>query len=120
MDSAPATDIDIDYQEKFHRAINNDLNMPQALAVVQEMLKSDLAPEIKLSTVFDFDRILGLDLNRVAGIQTLPEEVEKLVAARRKARQDKDWALSDQLRDQMQAMGYVVQDKPDGMKVFKP
>jgi cysteinyl-tRNA synthetase len=118
-DAGPASEIDQGYKDKFTETLNNDLNMPQALAVVQTLLKSGLEPGIKLATVLDFDQVLGLDLDQVGAEQTLPGEIQALVDARQKARQDKQWALSDQLRDQIQDLGYVVQDGPQGMKVFK-
>ena len=117
---ARASDIDAVYQQKFTAALNNDLNMPQVLAVVQELLKSELDDGVKLATVMDFDRVLGLDLDKVGAEQVLPPEIQALVDTRRQARKDKDWSLSDQLRDQIQALGYTVQDGPQGMKVFKP
>lgn len=120
MDESRPGEIDTAFREKMYRAINNDLNMPQALAVVQDLLKSNLTPDSKLATVFNFDRILGLDLHLTGKGDTLPEEVQQLVDARQKARKEKDWALSDQLRDQIQALGYIVQDGSQGMQVFKP
>jgi cysteinyl-tRNA synthetase len=119
IDSAQASQADPGYQEKFMQAINNDLNMPQALAVVQEMLKSELPASIKLASVFDYDRVLGFGLKESGAGQALPAQVQALADARVKARKEKQWALSDQLRDQIQALGYVVQDTPQGMKVFK-
>ena len=111
--------IAADYKDKFLQAINDDLNMPRAMAVVQETLKSGADQSDKLATVFDFDRVLGLDLDRVDRDETLPEEVMKLVSARQRARTDKNWTDSDRLRDEIQALGYIVQDTKDGMKVFK-
>ncbi len=109
-----------DLRAKFLQEINDDLNMPRAMAVVQELLKSDRLPEDKLATVFDFDRVLGLDLARADKAATLPAAIEQMVAARIKARQERDFARSDELRDAIQAHGYIVQDTPEGMKVFKP
>jgi cysteinyl-tRNA synthetase len=121
MDSgARSAGIDAVYQQKFNAALNNDLNMPQVLAVVQELLKSDLDDGVKLATVMDFDRVLGLDLDKVSAEQVLPPEIQTLVDTRQQARREKNWSLSDQLRDQIQALGYTVQDGPQGMKVFKP
>ncbi|MEJ2039889.1 MAG: cysteine--tRNA ligase, partial [Desulfosarcinaceae bacterium] len=111
---------DASMQEQFRSTVNNDLNMPQAMAVVQDLLKSDLPAGVKLATAYDFDRILGLDLDRLDSDQALPDEVQQLVSARQEARKSKQWELSDQLRDQIQALGYQVQDTPQGMKVFKP
>ena len=120
MEEGQATVPDDGFREKFRATLNNDLNMPQALAVVQELLKSDLDAGIKLATVMDYDRVLGLDLGKLSAAQTLPSEIQALAEARHQARKDKNWALSDQLRDQIQSLGYTVQDGPQGMKVFKP
>ncbi len=108
------------FQHKFLAEINDDLNMPRAMAVVQELLKSDLPAENRLATVFDFDRVLGLDLARADKEERLPAAIEQMVADRLKARQDRAFARSDELRDAIQAQGYIVQDTPEGMKVFKP
>ena len=120
MGRAKASEIDDTYKSKFMEALNNDLNMPQALAVVQDLLKSDFRPEVKLATVFDFDRVLGLDLEKCTADQSLPDEIQSLADARQRAREEKQWKLSDQLRDEIQSKGYVVQDSPQGMKVYKP
>ena len=93
--------------------------MPRAMAVVQELLKSELAPEDRLATVFDFDRVMGLDLSQADQAGALPDAIEQMIAERNKARQTRDFARSDELRAAIEAQGYVVQDTPDGMKVFK-
>ena len=107
------------YKQKFIKELNDDLNMPRALASVQEALKSDMDDSEKLATVLDFDRVLGLDLEKVTVSEELPENIQQKIAARKKARAEKNWALSDQLRNEIQAFGYVVQDAKDGMTVFK-
>ena len=112
--------LSAEYKGKFLQAVNDDLNMPRTMAVVQETLKSELSEADKLFCVFDFDRVLGLDLARVGQKDALPDEVQKLVDARSRARAEKKWNLSDQLRDEIQALGYVVQDTKGEMKVFKP
>jgi cysteinyl-tRNA synthetase len=108
-----------EFREKFLEALNDDLNMPRALAVLQEMLKSSLSAAEKYRTIADYDRVLGLDLDQVSRAEVLPAEVQQLVDARIKAREDKDFATSDRLRDKLQALGYMVQDAKDGMKVIK-
>jgi cysteinyl-tRNA synthetase len=108
-----------DFQRKFQSAVNNDLNLPQAMAVVQETLKSPITDADKLAAVADFDRVLGLDLNKVAEKDALPPDVQAKVEARKRARDTKNWALSDHLRDEIQAMGFIVQDAKEGMKVIK-
>lgn len=108
-----------EYKNKFLAAVNDDLNMPRAMAVIQEMLKSGIGDAEKLATILDFDRVLGLSLDRLDQEQALPAEVQKRVDARRRARKSKDFATSDQLRAEIEAMGYLVQDTKDGMKVIK-
>ena len=111
--------VNAEFKTKFVAAINDDLNMPRAMAVVQEMLKSKISDAQKYSTILDFDRVLGLQLDRLDKVQALPEAVQKLVDARQQARQAKDFAASDQLRAEIEALGYQVQDTKDGMKVVK-
>jgi cysteinyl-tRNA synthetase len=94
--------------------------MPRAMAVIQEMLKSDMPSSEKQTTILDFDRVLGLSLDQVDKPQELPVEVQKLVEVRRRAREAKNWAESDRLRDEIQALGYTVKDTRNGMKLLKP
>ncbi len=114
-------EIHKEYKEKFLEAINDDLNTPQALAVAQELLKSDLMPEIKLATILKFDRILGLKLDEVEtqNFASLREDAQKLVDARQKARKEKNWAESDKLREEIEKAGYTVEDTAEGMRVIK-
>jgi cysteinyl-tRNA synthetase len=111
--------IDDRFREKFRREINDDLNMPRAMAVVQELLKSELAAADKLATLYDFDRVMGFGLEQVDQEESLPEDIRKMADERLKARAAKNWALSDELRDAIQERGYIVQDTSQGTKVFK-
>ena len=108
-----------EYKTKFLGAINDDLNMPRAMAVVQEMLKSNIADVDKHATVLDYDRVLGLRLDKVDKPAKLPQKIILLVAERQAARDAKDWAASDRLRDTIQELGYLVQDTKEGMQVIK-
>ena len=113
------------YQEKFTEQICDDFNTPQALATVHEMMQSDIVPKDKLATIFDFDSILGLKicekvkLLRKEQRETIPEEIQKLVSEREIARQNKDWAKSDNLRDEILAKGFEVLDTSEGPKIVK-
>ena len=115
----PGHPISSDYKNKFLEAVNDDLNMPRAMAVVQDLLKSSIAEAQKHATLLDFDRVLGLNLDRVNKSEELPLEIQTLIDARQKARQDKQWATSDRLREEIEALGFMVQDTKDGMKVIK-
>jgi cysteinyl-tRNA synthetase len=118
-DADAKTSVNAEFKNKFSEAINDDLNMPRAMAVVQEMLKSKIRDAQKYRTILDFDRVLGLQLDHLDQAQALPAAVQKLVDARQQARLAKDFAASDQLRAEIEALGYQVQDTKDGMKVVK-
>jgi cysteinyl-tRNA synthetase len=115
----PRQAVHPEFREKFLTAINDDLNMPRAMATIQEMLKSDIPSAEKHATILDFDRVLGLSLDQVDQAQELPADVQALVDARRRARASKDWAGSDRLRDEILARGYTVKDTRDGVKLIK-
>ena len=71
--------INTDFKYKFLEAINDDLNMPRAMAVIQEMLKSNIGDTEKCTTILDFDRVLGLKLNQLDKTQALPEAAAGMV-----------------------------------------
>jgi cysteinyl-tRNA synthetase len=111
--------VNIDFRNRFLEVLNDDLNMPQALAVVQELLKSDLGDGDKLATILDFDCVLGLDLDKLSEAEEIPLEIRELVELRNKAREDKNWEESDRLRDEIQSRGYVVEDGKVGFLISK-
>ncbi|MBI9084667.1 MAG: cysteine--tRNA ligase [Desulfobacterales bacterium] len=111
---------DHEFKMRFLEETNDDLNMPRAMAVVQELIRADLPDGVKLATVMEFDRsVLGLELDRPVAEENLPDAIRAMGQQRLEARADKDWAKSDRLRDELQALGYTVQDDKDGMKIFK-
>ena len=69
--------------------------------------------------LLDFDKVLGLEINKQEKDEKLPEEIEKLVEERKQARSDKNWSLSDELRDKISSLGYNVKDTKDGMEITK-
>ncbi len=111
--------IDKNFKEKFLEVINNDLNIPRALAIVQELLKSALPNEEKLAAVLDFDKVLGLSLSEAHKKEELPEEIKKLTAAREKAREENNFKESDRLRAEIENRGYIVEDSKEGTRVFR-
>lgn len=98
--------------EKFAAFVADDINSPLALSVMWEALKSPASRDI-YNLVLDFDRFLGLKLNELKEEKTsIPHEISALAEQRKLARLNKDYALSDQLRDQISALGYTILDKP--------
>jgi len=111
------------FVDDFTKAINDDLNTPQAIALTWDLIKSECPGEMKLTTILKFDEILGLDLKHY--IQTahnmlkhIPQAVTNLLQERNIARKEKDWGKSDELRDKIFSFGYVVEDTVNGQKLL--
>lgn len=103
--------------ERFQVHVNNDLDMPKALAVVHEVLRSKLSPGEKLTLLGSFDRVLGLSLlERAARLSTIAPEEQALLDRRQQARVNKDWKESDLLRQQLANGGLEVKDTPTGQR----
>jgi cysteinyl-tRNA synthetase len=110
--------VDESYADRFAEHINDDLNLPRALALTWELVKSDLPPSTKKATLLLFDRVLGLDLaNWKPREEDVPEPILALVAQRQQARGEKRWADADDLRRQVIEAGYEIEDTPQGPKV---
>lgn len=111
-----------EYEQQFHSAINDDLNVPLAIGIMWTMLKEEKSKDI-YELALKMDEVTGL---RLAQAQRkteekidLPDDVQQLVEERAKARADKDWALSDSLRDQINAKGYQIKDGKEGQTITK-
>ena len=102
----------------FVAALDDDLDLPTALAVVREALRSDLPADERRWLVLDADAVLGLDLDRVSAApdsgESVPSDVAALADRRAAARAARDYATADGLRDEMATLGYDVIDGPDG------
>jgi cysteinyl-tRNA synthetase len=121
------------YAEEFILAINDDLNVPKALGIMWEMIDdNNISNESKLNTLYEFDNILGLDLNK---IQPIIEEkiddisikwecnidtfIRDLIIKRNNAKVNKNWKLSDEIRDEIKSLGFEVNDKKEFYLVKK-
>lgn len=107
------------FMMRFRSAVFQDLNIPQALSVVWEVLKSNIPSEDKLDLVYSFDEVLGLGLASYEHSTELPAEVLQLAQKRIQAREAKDFATSDRLRNQLNELGYDVLDGAEGQVVRK-
>ncbi len=101
---------------KFLSAVNDDLNMPQALSVLWETVNSDNPSSAKSESVLKFDEVLGLSLsdsNEILKSQEkeLPEEVRKMLEEREVLRYQKKYEEADKIREKILKMGYKVEDK---------
>ncbi|MDD5341547.1 MAG: cysteine--tRNA ligase [Patescibacteria group bacterium] len=111
--------VDKNYKEKFLEKINNDLDLPGALALAWLMIKDNKVSDFdKKATLLDFDKVLGLGLAKLKK-EKIPEEVLKLVKDREVVRKNKDWTSSDELRHKICDLGYLVEDTTSGSIVKK-
>ncbi len=101
-------------KEKFSSFVADDVNSPLALSVVWDALKNYKDSKDIYNLVLDFDRFLGLKLNEVREEEKLaiPQTIIDIAEQRKLARLNKDYALSDKLRDEIAALGYTILDKP--------
>ena len=102
------------YEEKFQKALENNLDTPKALAIIWEMIKSkELSYDDKKASLLKFDQVLGLDLDKVKKEKIeMPEKIKDLIKQREEARKNKDWQKADELRDEIKKEGYAIQDTP--------
>jgi cysteinyl-tRNA synthetase len=118
-DAGPA-ESDPALVERFGNEINDDLNVPRALAVAWETLRGDLPPAVKQATLLAFDRVFGLALSTwEPKVEAIPDAVRVLADARAAARTSKKWAEADRLREEIAAAGWEMEDRADGY-VLKP
>jgi len=104
-----------EYVDRFTDCVNDDLNVPRALAVGWEALRGDIPPAQKRATLAKFDRVFGLALGRwTPREESIPEQVKALADSRAAARKAKDWAEADRLRKEIAAAGFEVEDRADG------
>lgn len=101
------------HMAKFNDALDNDLNMPRALAVVWELLKSDLADPVKVATLLKMDQVLGFNIDDHVGFE-IPDEIVNLARNRSEYRKNGIWDKADMVRKDIISRGYIVNDNTDG------
>ncbi len=118
-----------DYKEKFVAAMDDDLNTADAISVIFEVVtaankaitaESDTAAEV-IATASGLIHELGdvLGLLQQTEEDVLPAEIQEMLDKRAKARTEKNWAVSDALRDTLKEKGYEVKDTPQGQQLTR-
>ncbi|PIY69073.1 cysteine--tRNA ligase [Candidatus Roizmanbacteria bacterium CG_4_10_14_0_8_um_filter_39_9] len=105
-----------DFDHRFNDVISNDLQTPQAIAIMWEMVKSDLDAPNKLELLYKFDNVLGLKLSETK-TDTVSQEIIDLAEKRKTAKISKNYVLSDSLRKQIENKGFLIEDVKDGYKI---
>lgn len=113
------SEADEESMSKFMERINDDLDTPGALAIFYGVLNDGaMEKSIKAATLLAMDEVLGLALEDVVARPLIvPDAITKIADERSKARETKDWKKSDELRDEIAKLGYIVEDGAAGQKV---
>ena len=114
----PLSALGRDFREAFLAAVEDDLDMPAAVGLVHGLVRAEIADEERRWLFLDADAILGLDLHRAweppSRARALPAGAEGLITERAAARERRDWAEADRLRDALRELGLEPVDQADG------
>lgn len=108
-----------DLENRFHKAINDDMNMPLALSVVWEAVRYKNKSKKIAELLKKFDTVLGIDIDKAKKTEELPQDVLDLLEKRNEARKNKNWEESDRLRDEILEKGYIIKDTKNGAELQK-
>jgi cysteinyl-tRNA synthetase len=108
-----------EYRDKFKEFIEDDLDTPRALALLWDVIKDEnMSAGDKKATILDFDKVLGLGFENLKK-EIIPENILELVKKREQARDEKDFKKSDELRKEINDLGYEVKDTRQGSVLSK-
>ena len=107
------------YEDQFVAAISDDLNIPLALGVLWKMLKSEEKSNDIFLLAKKFDSVFSLDLEKETKAEEIPEEILNLANQRKIARENKDYAKSDEIRNLISSKGYTILDTKEGFEIKK-
>ena len=125
LDAKDGGQANNEYTEVFKNFLNDDLDTPQAMALVWKLIKDEnVADSDKRATLLDFDRIFGFNLEKLGGelkkaIKDIPDEIKSLAEEREKARKEKNFKKSDELRNIINEKGYDIKDKDGEFEILK-
>ena len=108
-----------DLEDRFHKAINDDMNMPLALSIVWEAVRYKTKSKKIADLLKKFDTVLGIKIDETELKEEIPQEILDLAEKRKEARNNKNWSESDKLRDMIFEKGYIVKDTKEGTEIVK-
>ena len=111
--------VDTEYQNKFKEYIEDDMDTPQALVLTWDLLKNEnISNKDKKATLLNFDTVLSLGFKDLKE-EIIPEQIKQLAEARMLARKNKDFSKSDELRKEINSLGYEIKDSGDTYNISK-
>jgi cysteinyl-tRNA synthetase len=105
------------WRRLFRDTVDNDLDLPGALALTWDVVKSDLPGQAKLDLLLDFDRVFGLDLDKVPAAYQMPETIVSTVAQRYSLREQENYSDADSLRSEVISQGFLVKDTAEDTRI---
>ena len=104
------------YKEKFNNAISNDLNTSLMLTCLYDVLKENTSDNTKLEIIKDFDKVLSLDLlnNNKEIDEELVKYINEKLEERKKAKENKNYELADNIRKELESKNIVIKDTREG------
>ena len=123
--AAPLSDEGRALHDRFVAALDDDLDLPTALAVVREALRAPIPDDERRWLALDADFVLGLDLDRSWTAEgggredAIPDDVQALFDERTAARAARDFQRADDLRDRLANEGWEVVDSPEGSSLWR-
>lgn len=104
-----------EYQDKFKRELENDLNTANAITVLYDVLKSDLSNNTKLYLIEDFDKVLSLDLLKTENVNSdLEEFINSKIEERVNFKKNKEYDKADAIRKELEEKGIILKDTREG------
>ncbi|MBU3968669.1 cysteine--tRNA ligase [Patescibacteria group bacterium] len=105
------------YVSEFKKLLEDDLAMPEAVALVWKLVKDDsVENEDKKATLLEFDKIFAFGLDKLKK-EEIPQEIRKLASERELARKNKEWEKADQIRKKIEILGYELKDTKNGFEL---
>ncbi len=104
------------YDNRFKEAIGNDLNTANAITLLYELLKSDVNDQTKYALVESWDSVLSLDLTKKEDVSSIVDisYIEEQIEKRNRAKQEKNYALADEIRISLEGQGVYLKDTREG------
>jgi len=110
------------YKKEFTENISYDLNMPEALATLWNLMaEKGIGNKEKYDLIKDFDKVLALDLTETTSrfLGDLSRDIKRLIDERELYRKSGNWKKADEVRTQIKNKGYQISDTSDGPKLTK-
>jgi cysteinyl-tRNA synthetase len=106
-----------EWQNRFMERVNDNLDLPAALSLTWELIRSDLPGQMKSRVLCEFDRVLGLGLYDLSETYKVSDEINDLVKKRSELRQSERYDEADAIRNTLDQDGYVIEDALNGTRV---